>query len=282
MENKNEKRENIAICGKIIELAKTESAKFNRDFETVKAILSKPAEDITAVDRMTLLAIYRPAYHESGKIEGVTSYDSTASNCDFCRAMREAAKNNPSHICGYCYDYAQEHSFRGANIVNRHSLNMLIMSEVEFTREELATVNASYINRVNSSGDTPNKTYAKNMLNIAYSHPACKFGYWAKNTAAVIAACDEIGKPANVTLVQSSPIIGKPVKLAKYFDVVFTVYATKEEVEKAIENGAKECNGKKCKACGYKCYLNGYSYGDNIAEYLRVDAKTREAMTSAK
>lgn len=280
MENNNKfNRENIAIAGKILELAMNASRKFENDFAIVKAILEKPV--ISAADRMVLLSIYKAAYHESGKIEGITSYDSSATNCEFCAGMRKAAESNPAHICRYCYDFAQEHSFKGANVVNRHSLNMLIMSEVEFTREELATVNASYINRVNSSGDTPNVIYAKNMLNIAYSHAACKFGYWAKNTAAVIAACDEIGKPANVTLVQSSPIIGKPAKLAKYFDVVFTVYATKEGVENAIAEGAKECNGKKCKDCGFKCYLNGWNPGDNIAEYLRVDAKTREAMTKA-
>lgn len=280
MENNNKfNRENIAIAGKFLELAMNASRKFENDFAIVKAILEKPV--INAADRMVLLSIYKAAYHESGKIEGITSYDSSATNCDFCAGMRKAAESNPAHICRYCYDYAQEHSFKGANVINRHSLNMLIMSSVEFTREELATINASYINRVNSSGDTPNVIYAKNMLNIAYSHPACKFGYWAKNTAAVIAACDEIGKPENVTLVQSSPIIGKPAKLAKYFDIVFTVYATKEGVEKAIAEGAKECNGKKCKECGYKCYLNGWNAGDNIAEYLRVDAKTREAMTKA-
>jgi len=277
--NNNYNRENIAIAGKIMELAMKASRKFENDFAIVKAILEKPV--ISAADRMVLLSIYKAAYHESGKIEGITSYDSSATNCEFCANMRKAAENNPSHICRYCYDFAQEHSYKGANVVNRHSLNMLIMSEVEFTQEELATVNASYINRINSSGDTPNAIYAKNMLNIAYSHTACKFGYWAKNTAAVIAACDEIGKPANVTLVQSSPIIGKPAKLAKYFDIVFTVYATKEGVNAAIESGAKECNGKKCKECGYKCYLNGWKPGDNVAEYLRIDAKTREAMTKA-
>ncbi len=280
MENNNNfNRENIAIAGRFIEIALNASKKFEKDFAIVKAILEKPV--INAVDRMTLISVYKAAYHESGKIEGITSLDSSATNCDFCADMRKAAESNPAHICRYCYDFAQEHSFKGANVINRHSLNMLIMSSVEFTREELATISVSYINRVNSSGDTPNKTYAKNMLNIAYSHPACKFGYWAKNTAAVIAACDEIGKPENVTLVQSSPIIGKPAKLAKYFDIVFTVYATKEGVEKAIEGGAKECNGKKCKDCGFKCYLNGWNPGDNIAEYLRVDAKTREAMTKA-
>lgn len=267
------------IGEKEFQLVLNASAKFEKDLETVKAILAKP--EINAIDRFQLLTIYKAAFHNSGKIEGVTSFDSTATNCGFCQKMRKAAENNPAHICNYCYDFAQEHSFKGANVLNRHTLNMLIMSSVEFTVDELRMVSVTYINRVNSSGDTPNVIYAKNMLRIALANPAFKFAYWAKNTADVIAACDEIGKPANMTLIQSSPIIGKPAKLAKYFDVVFTVYATREDVDKAIAAGANECNGKKCKDCGYKCYLNGWKAGSNIAEYLRVDNATREKMSAA-
>ena len=190
--------------------------------------------------------------------------------------MREEAKNNENHICNYCYDHAQEHSFKGANVLNRHTLNMIIFSEIEFTREELKLVNVSYINRGNSSGDTPNEIYAKNILNLAYIHESMNFALWAKNTVPVIKACDEIGKPKNITLIQSSPIIGVEAKLAKYFDVVFTVYATKEDVEEAVKNGAIECNGKKCKACEYKCYLRAWKHGQNIAEYLRGNLSNEE------
>ena len=267
------KANKVDICGELMELVMEASKKFEKDLLTVKTILEKDV--ITEADRIALLTIYKAAYHDSGKIEGITSYDSTATNCAFCAQMRKAAESNPKHICNYCYDYAQEHSFRGANIVNRHTLNMLIMSNVLFTVEELRLVSASYINRVNSSGDTPNTTYARNMFNIMRAYPGFHFAYWAKHTAAVIEACEIDGKPANVTLVQSSPIIGKPAKLAKYFDIVFTVYATKEELEKALASGACECNGKKCKDCGYKCYLNGWKSGSNVAEYLRVNAETR-------
>ena len=273
-----EKANVYTVCGHACELVMSASAKFEKDFARVKAILESGNIDKAA--RLELLTIYKAAYHDSGKIEGITSYDSTATNCGFCQQMRKAAESNPSHICRYCYDYAQEHSFRGANIVNRHTLNMLIMSSVEFDVEELKLVNATYINRVNSSGDTPNETYARNMLKIAYAFPCFRFAYWAKNKAAVIAACDAYGKPSNMILVQSSPIIGKPEKLAKYFDYVFTVYATKEGIAEALANGACECNGKKCRDCGYKCYLEGWKRGSNIAEYLRVDKETRAAMTS--
>lgn len=262
----------IMIRGReYVYLHNDKTANFEKDLFTVARILAKDNDQITDFERFTLLGIYHESMHKTGKIEDIMSFDSSATNCEFCDAMRKAAKNNPDHICGYCYDFAQEHSFKGVNVLNRHSLNMIIIASVEFSVEELRTLNVSYINRINSSGDVPNIIYAKNMINLCFAFPVVNFGFWAKNTAAVIAACDELGKPGNVKLIQSSYIIGKPAKLAKYFDVVFTVYATKESVEKALATGAKECNGKKCKTCGFKCYLkNGWQPGDNVAEYLRI------------
>ena len=241
------------------------SKKFDTDLFRVKSILEKP--EITAADRMELIIIYAPAFHTSGKIEGITSYDSSAHSCTFCNACRKAAENNPAHICGMCYDIAQENY--KVNSLNRHSLNMLIMSSVEFTETELSRLSVSKINRINSSGDTPNKTYALNMLRLAKINDFAKFAYWAKNTRDVIAACDEIGKPENMILIQSSIIIGRPAKKAKYFDYVFTVYPTKEMTAAAIETGSNECNGKKCMECGFKCYFGTHAGNNNIAEYLR-------------
>lgn len=257
------------------------SKKFDKDLQTVKDIFSKGIENLTQADKFKLLAIYHPAYHEDGKIEGITSYDSSATNCAFCQAMRAAAGKNPAHICNFCYDHAQEHSYKGVNMLNRHTLNMLIMSTVDFTVEELAVLNCSKINRANSSGDVPNKTYAANMLKLSAANPYFHFALWAKNTKDVIAACDEVGKPENMTLVQSSPIINKPSKLAKYFDIVFTVYVTEEDTQEAIRNGAGECNGHKCNECGFKCYLNGWHHGQNVAEVLRTNKAHRAAIEAA-
>lgn len=248
------------------------SKKFDRDFTEVKAILEK--EELYSVDRIKLVTIYKPSYHEDGKIEGITSYDSTATGCEFCRKMQEAAKKNPAHICGGCYDVRNE-NYRGANMKNRHMLNMLIMESIEFTKEELSLINTSKIGRINSSGDAPNITYAVNMLNLMYVNPYVHFAYWAKNTEAVTAAVDKVGKPENCTLVQSSPIINRPAKLAKHFDIVFTVYLEKKDVLEAVKAGAGECNGKKCMECGFKCYLNGWKKGQNVAELLSGVSKEK-------
>lgn len=247
--------------------------KIEKDLNVVMSIFDKGIENLTAVDRFTLLNIYKTSYHTDGKIEGITSLDSTATNCEFCKAIREANKDNDLCICNGCYDLQQE-SYRLATL-SRHTLNMLIMMTVEFTIDELKMLTVTPIIRVNSSGDTPNKTYARNMLKMAYAFPFAHVAYWAKNTRPVIEACDELGKPANVILIQSSCMIGKPAKKAKYFDFVFTVYPDKETTEKAIANGACECNGKKCKDCHYKCYFGNHDGDGNIAEVLRGANKAK-------
>lgn len=247
--------------------------KIEKDLAVVMSILDKGAENLTAVDRFTLLNVYKTSYHESGKIEGVTSLDSTASNCEFCKAIRQANKDNDLCICNGCYDLQQE-SYR-LGCMSRHTLNMLIMMTIEFTVDELKMLTVTPIIRINSSGDTPNEIYARNMIKLAYAFPFAKVGYWTKNTSPIIKACDSLGKPSNLTLIQSSCMIGKPATKVKYFDYVFTVYPDKETTEKAIAAGASSCNGKKCKDCGYKCYFANHDGNGNIAEVLRGVSKAK-------
>lgn len=242
--------------------------KLEKDLNTVMAILDKGINNLTVYDRLALLRVYSVAYHESGKIEGIFSLDSSASNCSFCMAMREYAANHPEKdiVCRACYDIKQE-SYK-ANVAARHTLNLMIMESVEFTVDEMATLAGSGYVRVNSSGDASNYIYASNMIKYAIAHPHAKVAIWSKNTSVYIKACDEYGKPENVTMIQSCLYINKPVKPAKYFDYVFTVYSDSDAIEKALDAGASECNGKKCMACGFKCYT-GAHINVNIAELLR-------------
>ena len=245
-------------------------SKFENDKAIVMGILAKPERNHE--DRMILLSIYNVSYHDSGKIEGMYSCDSSCNNCTFCQSIRENSKDNPFVICNYCYDDAQEK--RWVNVKNRHGLNLLIMSSERYTVEELATLKIENLLRENSSGDIENDIMAENYINIGYSHPNVDVGLFAKNVSPVIRATDKLGKPANMKYIQSSILIGRPAKRAKYFDYVFTVYATEEELQKALKDGACECNGKKCMDCGYMCYVrNGWKIGSNIAEYLRLKSE---------
>lgn len=250
--------------------------KFEQDKSIVESILAKPER--THEDRLILLSVYNVSYHDSGKIEGMYSCDSSCNNCTFCQKVRENGKDNPALICNYCYDDAQEK--RWTAVKNRHGLNLLIMSSVRYTVDELATLKMENLLRENSSGDIENDIMAENYINIGYSHPTVDIGLFAKNVSPVIRATDKLGKPENMKYIQSSLLIGVPAKRAKYFDYVFTVYATEEELQKALSDGACECNGKKCRECGYMCYVrNGWEIGSNIAEYLRLKSeKQREEL----
>ena len=244
--------------------------KFERDYKIVTDILKKSVIDHD--DRVKLLSVYNVSYHDTGKIELMHSCDSSCNNCSFCKTIREKGKDNPFVICNYCYDDAQEKRWKA--VKDRHGLNLLIMKSVRFTVDELATLPIGSLCRINSSGDIDNDIQAENMLNIAFSHPSTRFGLFTKNVSPVIRATDKLGKPANMKYIQSSILIGTPAKRAKYFDIVFTVYATEEELQKALDNGACACNGKKCKDCGFKCYTeNGWATGSNVAEYLRISGK---------
>ena len=254
-------------------------SKFENDLQIVRAILSKPAEEITAADRALLLSIYQAPYHDTGKIEGASSCDSSCHGCAFCGLMREAAKGNPLHICGYCYDASQES--RWANVKNRHGLNMEIMGAVDFSVEELARLPVTPIIRENSSGDISGDIMARNYVRIAYAHPWARVTLWAKNVAPVERAFGLLGKPENMLFIQSSILIGIPARRSPWADYVFTVYPDEETLQEALFSGAMECNGQKCKDCGWRCYKGLWPTGANIAELLRVPEKRRVEIVKA-
>lgn len=249
--------------------------KFEREETVVMGILAKGAENITHEDKMVLLSIYQTPFHDSGKIEGIFSCDSSCHHCGFCQAIRENNADNLLLICNYCYDDEQENRWK--NVENRHGLQLLIMSSVDFTVEELSTLGMYGICRFNSSGDMQNVIMARNYLRMCFSHQSMSFALWAKHTAPVIQATDELGKPENCVYIQSSLFIGIRAKLAKYFDHTFTVYPDEESLKTALASGSVECNGKKCKDCGYKCYLRGWPTGCDIAEYLRLSKAAEKA-----
>lgn len=243
------------------------TGKMKKDLIAACSILEKGIENLTSDDKLALLKIYSVAYHKSGKIEGIFSFDSTATNCEFCQKMRKLAEKNPQIICGKCYDLKQER-FK-INALARHTLNLLIMENVDFSIDELKALAVSGLVRVNSSGDSSNDTYAANMIKLAHALvDTARVTIWTKNDPGYTKACDKYGKPKNLVLIKSSTIIGEPCALPRHFDYVFTVYFTIEGIKTALAAGACECNGKKCKVCGYKCYYGTWK-GSNIAEVLR-------------
>ena len=263
-------------------------AKMRANLSAIKAkadaILQK-GDSMTAEERHDLLTLVNVAFHEgSSKIEGLYSIDSSVT-CDFCECMRDAAKKNPLMICGGCYaakDAWKEAAWR------RHKLNARILSEVLFTVEELATLAIGDKCRFNEDGDTVNDIMARNYLRIAASHPQTRFGYWYKNAPAVETGLHAEGYhtretlPKNVRFIHSSLLIGFPVAALWFDDATFTVYPDEETTLTAVAEGARECNGKRCRSCGFTCYLmNRQPSAVNIAEVLRASKATVKATRAA-
>lgn len=253
--------------------------------EAEAAALLEKGDAMTAAERMRLLSLVNVAYHDSGKIEGVFSVDSCAA-CDFCQKMINAAGNNVLIICGSCYaaaDAWKEAAWR------RHKLNARILSTVLFTREELATLAIGALCRFNEDGDTVNETMGRNYLRVVSSHPATRFGYWFKNAPAVEKALHAEGihrredLPANVRFIHSSILIGIEAKPLWFDDAIFTVYPDEATTAAAIMAGAHECNGRRCRACGFNCYLMARRQAEplRIAELLRCNKARRAAILEA-
>lgn len=252
-----------------------------------ESIISK-GNTMTTGDRSRLLRIINVSYHDSGKIEGVYSIDGSVT-CEFCTRMRAAAADNELMICGGCYaakDAWKEAAWR------RHKLNLSILSNVLFTVDELQTLPAGALIRINEDGDIANETHARNILRFSFAHSFADVGFWYKNVTAVEAGlkaegCHNVEEKRimfpNVTFVQSSVLIGFPARPAWFTDAVFTVYPDAATTAEAIANGAWACNGRKCIDCGYFCYKAARKAGKvvYIAEILRCSKAAREKILKA-
>lgn len=247
------------------------------------ALLNKAGE-LTPAERLDLLRLVNVAYHDSGKIEGCNSIDSCAA-CEFCQRMIGAAADNVLIICGACYaaaDAWKEAAWR------RHKLNARILSSVLFTVEEFKLFGLGDICRYNEDGDTVNVTMARNYIRNAAAHPETRFGYWYKNAAAVSGGLAAEGYtrreqlPENIRFIHSSIYIGISARPLWFDDAVFTVYPDDTTTSAAIAAGAHECNGRRCRACGYTCYFMARRpQALMIAEYLRTNKANRAVILEA-
>lgn len=253
--------------------------------ETEAAAIIAKGDDRTPADRMRLLSLLNIKLHEEGsKIADIFSLDSTAA-CDFCSAMRKAAEDNVLMICRCCYaaaDAWKEAAWR------RHKLNALILSTVLFTVEELATLPVGALCRYNEDGDTVNEIMARNYIRNGLAHPFTHFGYWYKNAPAVEAGLHAEGihtreaLPENIHFIHSSSLIGFEARELWFDDAIFTVYPDEETTLEAIAAGAHACNGRKCRDCGFTCYLmKRRPHALRIAEVLRTNKTERSIIRAA-
>lgn len=264
--------------------ARTMKARENQKkrLEHVREVIKRAnAGEIMARYEIIMILSKAFSYHDSGKIEGLTSLDTACANNDFCHLMQES--DAPEMICKYCYTRSFWETATAA-----HYITGLILSEVTLTEEEAAAVAVpALMIRFNCDGELINQIHAANLLRIAKTHPVPTFTIWTKRPGILNAVIKTYGKPANLVCGISSPMINVPFRdVFTWCDFVFTVY-TPRGMEEALARGEFPCNGRKCMECRFRCYQrhdasNGPVF---IAEALRrpkgVSAKAFPAVIAA-
>lgn len=186
----------------------------------------------------------------SGKMHDIPAISTSCKCNERCLARMK----NPDLICHYCfadattdrYDALQAHLEDNVEVLTDYILPMEFLPRFKEDVDML---------RFEAFGDLINATQAGNYIRIARANPQAACALWTKNPDISHEAVELWGKPANLQIIYSSPVINDPVKYeeiaTKYpeIDKVFTVYDP--EYIKAngidINCGARDCKG--CRVC---------------------------------
>jgi hypothetical protein len=172
----------------------------------------------------------------SGKLAGIISINTPTSTNPFCQSMQKT-----DSVCKSCY--AQRYEKLRPNIVTAFERNTFL-SERELLPQEIPAINEQ-IARFASYGELINMMHFINLLRIALANRQTIFTLWTKRPKIVQIVLKLLGKPDNLILIYSSPVVGVPSKLPKGFDKVFTAFARGSDMTDINCHGA--CNS--CRLC---------------------------------
>jgi hypothetical protein len=172
----------------------------------------------------------------SGKLAGIISINTPTSTNPFCQSMQKK-----DSVCKSCY--AQRYEKLRPNIVEAFKRNKFL-SERELLPQEIPAINEQ-IARFASYGELINMMHFINLLRIALANPRTIFTLWTKRPRIVQRVLKLMGKPDNLILIYSSPIVGKVSALPKGFDKVFTTFVRGSDMTDINCHGS--CNT--CRLC---------------------------------
>jgi hypothetical protein len=219
--------------------------------------------------RSKFAANYSPAIvsdNMSGKMAGIPSISTSVLENPICQKRRQ----DPNSICAKC--------FAASTAARYSSLAKNLKSNLELLTGEILPADVlprfipelSNIVRFESFGDLANVNQAINYLNIAKVNPGVRFAIWTKNIGILAKAVETVGKPENIRIIYSAPIVNHAIDVEKtkqsfpYVDAVFTVYDKKHAAENNVEIN---CGAKSCITCR-NCYDRSDFYSD-IKEQLK-------------
>lgn len=202
----------------------------------------------------------------SGKMSGIPSISTSVLENPICQKRREQADS----ICSKCF--AASTAARYSSLAKNLSSNLDLLTGEVLPLDVLPRFipDLASIVRFESFGDLADAKQAINYLNIAKVNPGVRFALWTKNIAILARAVEMVGKPENIRIIYSSPIINQAIGVEKskrmfpFVDAVFTVYDKKHVAENGIDIN---CGAKSCITCR-NCYDRPDFYGD-IREQLK-------------
>ena len=188
--------------------------------------------------------------HMSGKMQGIAAISTSVLLNALCKIRAEVEGS----ICEKCFamnTVRRYHALEGHLEENTKVLTERVLDVWELPKFKYSCGMV----RFEAFGDLNNVTQAINYLNIAYANPRQAFALWTKNPHILKLAIDEVGKPENIMLIYSSPLINCErdiFKMYPFFDKVFTVFSKDFIKEHGIEIN---CGARSCGSCGL-CYFD--------------------------
>ena len=202
----------------------------------------------------------------SGKMAGIPSISTSVLENPICQKRREQKDS----ICSKCF--AASTAARYSSLAKNLASNLELLTGEILPAETLPRFIPELANivRFESFGDLANVNQAINYLNIARINPDVRFALWTKNIGFLAKAVEMAGKPENIRIIYSSPIINQAIDVEKTqrafpcIDAVFTVYDKKHVAANGIDIN---CGAKSCITCR-NCYDRPDFYSD-IREQLK-------------
>ena len=190
--------------------------------------------------------------HMNGKMEDMNAISTNTLTNTYCITMHNADKHykKSNVICKSCYSMK---SFKGylhknTKLYQRNS-DLLSKDIIEF--KDIPVINSLYF-RFHAHGELINEMHLINLCRICVANPKVTFSLWTKRLDILNKVFDvrNDGKPKNLKIIYSNPIINKIVKtVPPLCDKVFN------NVDKDKYVDEQNCTGRKCIEC-LTCYTD--------------------------
>ena len=206
---------------------------------------------------------YCLCHNHTGKMEGMHSISTAVTVNPLCPARRAAALKAledakakgidiPEHICLSCFAEAQLEYQSSTDIKYRRAFE--ILNYKVYDLEDFPVLNL-LVFRIESFGDVASVTQARNYIRLVKRNPMTICTAWTKNPGIWKEAFKIEGKPENMIMIYSNPIVDSAIDEKAFFaalkvsfpflDKMFSVFT--------LEDETTNCGGRHCLTC-LNCY----------------------------